>query len=52
MLKHALTAARGDRLSPARLMMRADQTAIRRHELAHCDGWPADYPGGRRNELY
>lgn len=25
----------------------ANQAATRRHELAHCNGWPSDHPGGR-----
>jgi len=24
----------------------ADSAAIKRHELAHCNGWPASHPGG------
>ena len=23
-----------------------DQAMVRRHELAHCKGWPNDHPGG------
>jgi hypothetical protein len=26
----------------------ADQRGLREHEIAHCNGWPADHPGGRR----
>ena len=26
---------------------RIDDELVRRHELAHCSGWPADHPGGK-----
>lgn len=26
----------------------AMKAAIRRHEEGHCNGWPADHPGGRK----
>jgi len=25
--------------------------AMRRHEVAHCNGWPANHPGGRWVEI-
>jgi hypothetical protein len=29
------------------LIVRIDDETARRHELGHCNGWPADHPGGR-----
>jgi hypothetical protein len=29
---------------------RIDNPGVRRHELAHCNGWPKDHPGGRYDE--
>jgi hypothetical protein len=29
------------------LLYRIDDALVRRHELAHCNGWPPDHPGGR-----
>ena len=29
------------------LVYRVDYEIVRRHEWAHCAGWPADHPGGR-----
>jgi hypothetical protein len=26
---------------------RVDDDVVRRHEFAHCNGWPKDHPGGR-----
>jgi hypothetical protein len=28
-------------------IVRVDDDRVRRHELAHCAGWPADHPGGK-----
>jgi hypothetical protein len=28
------------------VIIRIDDEATRRHELAHCNGWPKDHPGG------
>jgi len=28
------------------LVYRVNDERVRRHELAHCAGWPADHPGG------
>lgn len=30
------------------LVTKATQQRLLRHELAHCNGWPADHPGARR----
>lgn len=27
-------------------VFRLDDRFVRRHELAHCNGWPKDHPGG------
>lgn len=27
-------------------IVRVDSETVRRHELAHCNGWPKDHPGG------
>jgi len=27
-------------------VVRVDNESVRRHELAHCNGWPHDHPGG------
>ena len=29
------------------LVIRIDDEFVRRHEIAHCAGWPADHPGGK-----
>jgi hypothetical protein len=29
------------------LVYRIDDELVRRHEWAHCAGWPADHPGGK-----
>lgn len=29
------------------VVWRIDDERVRRHELGHCAGWPADHPGGR-----
>ena len=29
---------------------RIDVPGVRRHELAHCNGWPRDHPGGWYDE--